>query len=95
LAREATVANAAGFATVILNFRLKKVMDGRKISRILALTVSAVMVIAGIAVLAGVFLPPTAPKTLRLTLGIVFLLMGAYRFLMTRLQAQKRERFDE
>jgi uncharacterized membrane protein HdeD (DUF308 family) len=70
-------------------------MDGRKISRILALSVAVVMVTAGIAVLAGFFLPPEAPKSLRLTLGIVFLLMGVYRFLMTRLQAQKMERSDE
>lgn len=72
-----------------------KVMDGRKISRILALSVSVIMVTAGIAVLAGVFLPPQAPKSLRFMLGIVFLLMGIYRFLMTRLQSKRMERPNE
>jgi uncharacterized membrane protein HdeD (DUF308 family) len=70
-------------------------MDGRKISRILGLSVSVVMMLAGIAVLLGFFLTPAAPKALRLMLGIVFLLMGVYRFTMTRLQAKQAERSDE
>jgi len=70
-------------------------MDGPKISKILALTVAAIMVIAGVAVLTGIFLPPATPKPMRLMLGIVFLLMGVYRFMMTRLQAKQAERRDE
>lgn len=73
-------------------------MDGRKISTILAMTVATVMIIAGIAVLAGFFLPPGAPTQLRVMLGIVFLLMGIYRFMMTRLKAkraQRAEHYDE
>jgi hypothetical protein len=70
-------------------------MNGRKISLIFAWTVAAVMVSMGIVVLAGGFLPETAPISLRVMLGVVFLLMGVYRFLMTRLQAKKMERPDE
>ncbi len=70
-------------------------MDSRKISRIFALTVATLMVIIGVLVLAGFFLPPDAPPALRFTLGIVFLLMGVYRFAMTRMQAKQMERGDE
>jgi cytochrome c biogenesis protein CcdA len=70
-------------------------MDGRKISMLLAWAVSFIMIGSGIVVLAGWFLPKAAPDYLRVMLGIVFLLMGAYRFLMTRLQAKQAERVDE
>jgi ABC-type transport system involved in cytochrome bd biosynthesis fused ATPase/permease subunit len=70
-------------------------MDGRKISMLLAWAVSIVMFGSGIVVLAGWFLPKTAPNYLRVMLGIVFLLMGVYRFLMTRLQAKQAERLDD
>jgi hypothetical protein len=70
-------------------------MDGRKISLLLAWAVSIVMFGSGIVVLAGWFLPEAAPNYLRVMLGIVFLLMGVYRFLMTRLQAKQAERLDE
>lgn len=70
-------------------------MDGRKISLLLAWAVSFVMLGSGIVVLAGWFLPKEAPNYLRVMLGIVFLLMGVYRFLMTRLQAKHAERLNE
>lgn len=53
------------------------------------------MLASGIAVLTGIVLPPAAPRPLRLTLGIVFLLMGIYRLLMIRLQVKQAERSDE
>ncbi|MGH7453988.1 MAG: hypothetical protein ACRENG_21735, partial [bacterium] len=62
---------------------------------IFAWTVGVEMVSRGIVVLAGGFLPENAPLALRVMLGIVFLLMGVYRFLMTRLQAKQAERRDE
>ncbi len=70
-------------------------MDGRKISTMLAWGVALVMVGAGIAVLAGFFLSNLPPGPLRMTVGIVFLLLGIYRFLMTRMQARQAERLDE
>jgi hypothetical protein len=70
-------------------------MNGRKLSLIFAWTVAVVMVSMGIVVLAGGFLPETAPISLRVMLGIVFLLMGVYRFLMTRLQVKQAKRRDE
>ncbi len=74
---------------------LREMMDGRKISLLLAWAVAIVMLGSGIVVLAGWFLPKTAPNYLRVMLGIVFLLMGVYRFLMTRLQAKQAERLNE
>lgn len=70
-------------------------MNGQKISRIFAFTVATLMVAIGIMVLAGSFLPPAAPPALRYTLGIVFVLMGIYRFSMARLQAKQMERSNE
>jgi len=70
-------------------------MNGQKVSRILALVVATMMVTAGIMVLAGRLLPPGAPNVLRYTLGAVFLLMGIYRFSIVRLQAKQRERGDD
>jgi hypothetical protein len=70
-------------------------MNGRKISLIFAWTVAVVMISMGIVVLAGGFLPEQAPLALRVMLGVVFLLMGVYRFLMTRLQAKQAEKLDE
>ncbi|MGH7598777.1 MAG: hypothetical protein ACREOI_20685 [bacterium] len=70
-------------------------MNGRKISLIFAWTVGVVMISMGIVVLAGGFLPETAPMSFRVMLGIVFLLMGVYRLLMTRLQTKHAERPDE
>lgn len=54
-----------------------------------------VMVGAGIAVLAGWLIPQEAPQSMRLMLGVIFLLMGLYRFFMTRLQAKQAEKVDE
>lgn len=69
-------------------------MDGRKISILLAGAVSIVMLGFGVMVLAG-WVFPQAPDLLRVMVGIVFLLMGVHRFLMTRLQAKQAERHDE
>lgn len=70
-------------------------MNGQKLSRIFAFTVATLMVTIGIMVLAGYFLPPAAPPVLRYSLGIVFVLMGIYRFMMARLQAKQMERNNE
>lgn len=70
-------------------------MNGRKISRIFALAVATLMVTVGIMVLAGSFLPPDATPALRYTLGVVFVLMGIYRFAMVRLQAKQMERGND
>jgi uncharacterized membrane protein HdeD (DUF308 family) len=86
---------SAGIATVVFLIERKQLMKGRKLSLIFAWTVAVVMVSMGIVVLAGGFLPEAAPLALRIMLGIVFLLMGVYRFLMTRLQAKQAERGDE
>jgi cytochrome c biogenesis protein CcdA len=80
---------------VVFLIKRKQLMNGRKLSLIFAWTVAAVMVSMGIVVLAGGFLPETAPLTLRWMLGIVFLLMGVYRFLMTRMQVKQVEKPDE
>jgi len=70
-------------------------MNGRKISRIFALSVATLMVTVGIMILTGYLLSPDAEPVLRYTLGIVCVLMGIYRFAMVRLQAKQMERGNE
>ncbi|MDZ7291470.1 MAG: hypothetical protein ONB44_20710 [candidate division KSB1 bacterium] len=70
-------------------------MDASKISTILALGTSFIMFGVGLAVLVGWVFPPTVPNAMRITFGVVFILMGIYRFVATRMQARQREEEDE
>ncbi|MCI0696270.1 hypothetical protein L0337_30235 [candidate division KSB1 bacterium] len=79
---------------LLSHWSLREMMDGRKISMLLTGAVSIVMLGFGIMVLAG-WVFPQAPNSVRVMVGIVFLLMGVHRFLMTRLQAKQAERLDE
>lgn len=50
-----------------------------KFLMIFSYTVSAIVVIAGIGIIAGLFLPPYVPSNFRIITGIVFILYGIYR----------------
>jgi hypothetical protein len=55
-------------------------------------TLSALTAVAGLVVLTGVLLPPTVPMQLRLTFGIVLLLLSVYRALTTWLKGKQHRR---
>ncbi|HTP78781.1 MAG TPA: hypothetical protein VMM57_00105 [Bacteroidota bacterium] len=46
--------------------------------------VSAVTFTAGLVIVSGLFLPAAVPLQFRLTFGIVLVLLGIYRFVVTR-----------
>lgn len=56
----------------------------------LGYTVSAVMVSVGGAVMAGYFVHGGVPERFRWTFGIVLILMGIYRFFLTRIRVQQK-----
>jgi hypothetical protein len=70
-------------------------MSAGKTSTKFALGVALVTTGMGIAILAGFFLPEAAPNAMRFTLGTVLVLMGIYRFLVTRMKVRKAEERDE
>lgn len=51
--------------------------------------IGAVSLVAGAVVLEGSLLPPV-PARIRITMGLVVLLMGLYRIVVTRTRAQQR-----
>jgi uncharacterized membrane protein YfcA len=63
----------------------------------LGYTVSAVMVGVGVAVMTGWFVHEGVPDQFRWTFGAVLVLMGIYRFFITRIKAQQKalEREEE
>lgn len=64
-------------------------------SRVMAYAVSGITFVMGTLVLAGVFIQETVPKEFRITFGVVLMLMGIYRFAVTKtkeVQAKKLEK---
>ncbi len=64
------------------------------ISALLGYSVSAITVTLGALVLVGLFLPEAVPHRVRVVFGVVIVLLGIYRFVITRVQVMqsKRER---
>jgi hypothetical protein len=59
---------------------------------IVGYTLSALTAIAGLIVLTGYFLPDSVPMQLRLSFGIVLLLLSVYRALTTWFNARQHRR---
>lgn len=57
-------------------------------------SVSCVSFCAGIVFLTGLFIRTTIPTQLRVMFGVVFVLMGVYRFFATRYKMQALNRGD-
>lgn len=57
-------------------------------------SVSCISFCAGIVFLTGLFIQTTIPTQLRVMFGVVFILMGVYRFFATRYKAQALKRGD-
>jgi hypothetical protein len=58
----------------------------------LGYSVSFLTLVIGGIVLFGFFLPPTIPEQFRITCGVVLVLMGLYRFVVTRAKADEEMR---
>jgi hypothetical protein len=65
----------------------KVVMKRISISKLLAYFVAAVSISVGVLRLIGVLFPKSVPAQMRITLGIVLILMGVYRLVITRVRS--------
>ena len=61
----------------------------------MAYAVSAITFVMGALVVAGVFIQQTVPKEFRITFGIVLMLMGIYRFAVTRTKEVQAKRLEK
>ncbi len=61
-------------------------------SRVFAYAVAFVTSACGFVVAAGWFVPETVPPQLRITLGVVLVLLGIYRFAITNAKFARTER---
>ncbi|MBI3579312.1 MAG: hypothetical protein HY089_07890 [Ignavibacteriales bacterium] len=64
-------------------------------SRVMAYAVSAIMFVMGALVVAGVFIQQTVPKEFRITFGVVLMLMGVYRFAVTKTKEVQAKRLEK
>jgi hypothetical protein len=64
------------------------------VSKYIGYSVSFVSLCVGTIFLMGVFIQPTLPAQFRIMCGIVFLLLGIYRFVVTLTKIREDERTD-
>ena len=69
-------------------------MKSIELSKYLGYLVAFVSLSAGVVFLSGLFLPTTMPVQLRLTVGVVFVLMSIYRFVATKYRIREQERLE-
>mgnify|MGYP001428664328 CR=1 FL=1 len=61
------------------------------ISTILGYSLAAVFFAFGVVVVSGIAIPDYVPKEFRLTIGVVLLLWGIYRFIITKTKSNEAE----
>ena len=64
-------------------------------SAILGYSLAALFFAFGVVVVSGIAIPDYVPKEFRLTIGVVLLLWGIYRFVLTKTKSNEAEGFDE
>lgn len=65
------------------------------ISAILGYSLAAIFFGFGVVVVSGIAIPDYVPKEFRLTIGVVLLLWGIYRFVLTKTKSNDAEGSDE
>ena len=70
-------------------------MKAHVLSKYFGYSVSFVSLCVGTILLSGLFVRFTFPGQLRVMCGIVFLLMGVYRFVATRYKFREHESLDQ
>ncbi len=65
------------------------------VSKYLGYSVALVSLCAGVVFVSGLFLPSAMPVQLRLTVGVVFLLMSIYRFVATKYRIREQQRLEQ
>jgi len=64
-------------------------------SAILGYSLAAVFFAFGVVVVSGIVIPDYVPKEFRLTIGVVLLLWGIYRFVLTKTRSNDAKGSDE
>jgi hypothetical protein len=64
------------------------------LSKYIGYSVSFVSLCVGTIFLLGLFIQPTLPAQFRIMCGVIFLLLGIYRFVVTRYRIREDERID-
>lgn len=67
-------------------------MKSAALSKYIGYSVAFVSLCVGTIFISGLFLHTTVPTQLRVMGGIVFVLLGVYRFVVTRYKAREEER---
>ena len=69
-------------------------MKSTALSKYIGYSVSIVSLCVGTLFLFGLFVQAAIPTQLRVTCGVVFLLLGIYRYVVTRYKVKEEERID-
>ncbi|HLF20415.1 MAG TPA: hypothetical protein VI704_06465 [Bacteroidota bacterium] len=56
------------------------------VSTIIGYALSTIFLVFGVVVLLGLAVPDTLPKQFRMTMGVVLVLWGVYRFVLTKMK---------
>ena len=70
-------------------------MKQADISKLFGYSMSVIMTGVGIITLFGFVISENVPKQFRIMFGVVFILWGIYRFVITRTRASQAGRLDE
>ena len=70
-------------------------MGAADVSRLFAYAVSFITVSSGVILVSGFFVPESVPAQFRITFGVVLVLLGIYRFVITRMRASQSARMEE
>ncbi len=70
-------------------------MMAADVSRLFAYAVSLITVSAGIIVVSGFSVSESIPGQFRIIFGVVLVLLGIYRFVITRMRAMQAARMEE
>lgn len=64
------------------------------LSVIIGYALSAIFLVCGVVVLLGLTIPQYVPKEFRITMGVVLVLWGVYRFVLTRTKSMSENAED-
>lgn len=70
-------------------------MDPKTLIQIISGVTASLVLIVGIAVLAGPLIPAAVPTNMRLITGIVMILYGTYRIAMLWMRSRNARKYDE
>lgn len=74
-----------------LFFLIRESVQAIKFSTYLGYSVAALSVLCGTIVVTGFLMPSYIPTRLRVMFGIVLLLLGIYRYVMTRIKVSQEQ----